>query len=189
MGTDLAMCPKMRTLARSFRTTSNCVCQLAGNSLSGSPCWSRCPTRHRCEAGINVPSRRRPPRVLTASAPPHASALLAASAALCRSRRLNRSPMRWNTTKKMGTKKTARMVEAIMPPNTAVPRARCPAAPAPSAISSGTTPRMKANEVITIGRKRSAGRPHGGLGDTRAAIDECRGRIPRSGWRSCWPKR
>ncbi len=40
-----------------------------------------------------------------------------------RSRRLNRSPMLWKTTKKMGTKKTARMVEAIMPPNTAVPSA------------------------------------------------------------------
>ena len=41
-----------------------------------------------------------------------------------------------------------------MPPNTAVPSARWPAAPAPVAITSGTTPRMNANDVIKIGRNR-----------------------------------
>ena len=42
-----------------------------------------------------------------------------------------------------------------MPPNTAVPSERRISAPAPSAITSGTTPKMKANEVIRIGRSRS----------------------------------
>ncbi len=41
-----------------------------------------------------------------------------------------------------------------MPPKTAVPRAWRLAAPAPVATIMGTTPRMKANEVIRIGRKR-----------------------------------
>ena len=43
---------------------------------------------------------------------------------------------------------------AIMPPNTAVPTARWVAAPAPEAITSGTSPRMKANDVIMTARKR-----------------------------------
>ena len=41
-----------------------------------------------------------------------------------------------------------------MPPNTTVPIARWLAAPGPDAINSGTTPTMKAIEVITMGRKR-----------------------------------
>lgn len=45
---------------------------------------------------------------------------------------------------------------AIMPPNTAVPTARCVAAPAPPAITSGIRPQMKAKEVIITARKRSA---------------------------------
>ena len=42
-----------------------------------------------------------------------------------------------------------------MPPNTAMPIERRAAAPAPVARTSGNTPRMKANEVMTIGRNRS----------------------------------
>jgi len=46
-------------------------------------------------------------------------------------------------------------VTPSMPANTAVPSVRRISAPAPSEITSGTTPRMKANDVITIGRSRS----------------------------------
>ena len=46
-------------------------------------------------------------------------------------------------------------VTPTMPLNTAVPSARRISAPAPVAMTSGTTPRMKANEVIRIGRSRS----------------------------------
>ena len=42
-----------------------------------------------------------------------------------------------------------------MPPNTVVPIDWRLAAPAPVAIISGTTPRMKAKAVIRIGRSRS----------------------------------
>ncbi len=42
-----------------------------------------------------------------------------------------------------------------MPLKTAVPSVRRISAPAPSASTSGTTPKMKANEVIMIGRSRS----------------------------------
>jgi len=41
-----------------------------------------------------------------------------------------------------------------MPPMTPVPMARWLALAAPLALKSGHTPRMKANEVIKIGRKR-----------------------------------
>ena len=41
-----------------------------------------------------------------------------------------------------------------MPPKTTVPRARWLADPAPKATRRGTTPRMKANEVMTMGRNR-----------------------------------
>ena len=46
-------------------------------------------------------------------------------------------------------------VTPSMPANTASPSARRISAPAPSAITSGTTPKMNANEVIRIGRSRS----------------------------------
>ncbi len=45
-------------------------------------------------------------------------------------------------------------VEAIMPPNTTVPIDCWLAAPAPSAVTSGSTPRMKAKEVMRMGRNR-----------------------------------
>ena len=43
----------------------------------------------------------------------------------------------------------------IMPENTAVPSAWRSSAPAPTAHTSGTTPKMKASDVIRIGRSRS----------------------------------
>ena len=41
-----------------------------------------------------------------------------------------------------------------MPPITPVPMAFCAAAPAPLAVASGTTPRMKVSAVIRIGLRR-----------------------------------
>ena len=45
-------------------------------------------------------------------------------------------------------------VEASMPLKTVIPMERRAAAPAPVANTRGSTPRMKAIDVITIGRKR-----------------------------------
>src|SRR5262249_25033559 len=59
------------------------------------------------------------------------------------------------TTKKAGTNKTAMHVDASIPLATAIPRERRALAPAPRAKTSGNTPRMKVNEVIAIGRKRT----------------------------------
>src|SRR6185369_12285016 len=69
----------------------------------------------------------------------------------CRSLPLKK---RRTTTKKTGTISTARLVAVIMPPITPVPIARWLAEPAPVATASGSTPRMKAIEVMMIGRKR-----------------------------------
>jgi hypothetical protein len=49
---------------------------------------------------------------------------------------------RCTTTKNVGTNSTARQVEAIMPENTVMPIDLRALAPAPVAITSGTTPRM-----------------------------------------------
>ena len=49
---------------------------------------------------------------------------------------------------------TPRNVATSMPQKTAVPMTFCAPAPAPLASMSGTTPRMKANAVIRMGRKR-----------------------------------
>src|SRR4029453_1175494 len=65
-----------------------------------------------------------------------------------------RSLMPSSATKNTGTNGMASSVEAIIPPNTTVPMACWLAAPAPVATISGTTPRIKANEVITMGRNR-----------------------------------
>ena len=54
----------------------------------------------------------------------------------------------------MGTKNTDSSVPISMPHSTEVPMARWLAELAPEARYSGTTPRMKANEVIRMGRKR-----------------------------------
>ncbi|MBA7658413.1 hypothetical protein ES703_66364 [subsurface metagenome] len=62
---------------------------------------------------------------------------------------------RWMTTKNVGTNSTARQVEAIMPENTVMPIDLRALAPAPVASTSGSTPRMKANDVIRIGRNRA----------------------------------
>ncbi|MNV27528.1 hypothetical protein D3C71_1186820 [compost metagenome] len=57
------------------------------------------------------------------------------------------------TTKNTGTNTTA-SVAVIIPPITPVPMACWLAELAPVAIASGTTPRMNAREVMTIGRNR-----------------------------------
>ena len=57
--------------------------------------------------------------------------------------------------KKKGTKKMARKVAASIPPMTPVPTEWRAPAPAPVENASGSTPRMKASEVMRIGRKRS----------------------------------
>ena len=54
-----------------------------------------------------------------------------------------------------GMMKMAMQVAANMPPMTAPPMTCRDRAPAPLAMASGTQPRMKANEVIRIGRRRS----------------------------------
>ena len=51
-------------------------------------------------------------------------------------------------------KKMERKVEAIMPPATEVPTELRAPAPAPVATARGRTPRMKANEVMRMGRRR-----------------------------------
>ena len=58
-------------------------------------------------------------------------------------------------TNSIGIRKMASSVAASMPLITTVPRMRRDAAPDPSAIQSGTQPRMNANDVIRIGRSRS----------------------------------
>src|SRR5271165_3925448 len=59
-----------------------------------------------------------------------------------------------STVKKEGTKSTARRVDAIMPVKTLMPSDLRAFADAPVARTSGNTPRMKAKEVMRIGRKR-----------------------------------
>src|SRR5436190_3382273 len=70
-------------------------------------------------------------------------------------RALRHSSKPCTTTKNEGTNSTARQVEAIMPVNTVMPMEMRALAPAPLASTSGSTPRIKANEVITMGRKRA----------------------------------
>src|SRR5262249_54963128 len=65
------------------------------------------------------------------------------------------SSKRRTTTKNDGTNSTARQVEASMPLNTAMPIDLRELAPAPVASTSGNTPRMKAKEVMRMGRKRA----------------------------------
>ena len=56
--------------------------------------------------------------------------------------------------KKKGTNNGATRVATSIPPMTLVPMAWRLAAPAPVLTARGTQPRMKASEVITMGRKR-----------------------------------
>ena len=65
------------------------------------------------------------------------------------------SPNPWMTKKNTGVRKTPNRVTPIMPLNTAVPSERRISDPAPVARTSGTTPRMKAKDVIVMGRSRS----------------------------------
>src|SRR6266571_3264540 len=51
-------------------------------------------------------------------------------------------------------RKLAMSVSVSIPPITAVPSMRRPAAPAPDAAHNGTQPKMNANEVIKSGRRR-----------------------------------
>ena len=51
-------------------------------------------------------------------------------------------------------KNRLRTVETIMPPNTVVPTEFRLAAPAPVANTNGSTPRINANDVIRMGRRR-----------------------------------
>jgi hypothetical protein len=57
--------------------------------------------------------------------------------------------------KNSGTKRITRNVAAIIPPITPVPIECRLAEPAPVEIASGTTPRMKASDVMIIGRNRN----------------------------------
>jgi len=52
-------------------------------------------------------------------------------------------------------RKMAMRVAAVIPPMTVVPMTCREIPPAPLAMASGTQPRMKAKEVIRIGRSRS----------------------------------
>lgn len=52
-------------------------------------------------------------------------------------------------TKNVGTNKTARQVDAIMPEKTVIPIDFRALAPAPVARTSGSTPRMNAKDVRT----------------------------------------
>ena len=56
------------------------------------------------------------------------------------------------TTKKAGTKSTAMQVDASIPLKTVMPIDLRLEAPAPVASTRGSTPRMNANDVITIGK-------------------------------------
>jgi hypothetical protein len=62
---------------------------------------------------------------------------------------------RSTNTNSAGMKKMPSSVAALMPEITAVPSTRRACAPAPAADHSGTQPRMNANDVIKIGRRRS----------------------------------
>jgi hypothetical protein len=62
---------------------------------------------------------------------------------------------RITATNDTGAKTIASAVAPTVPPTTAVPIAMRFAAPAPAAMASGSVPRAKAIEVITIGRSRS----------------------------------
>src|ERR1700733_6088133 len=66
------------------------------------------------------------------------------------------APDHFSTIKKMpGMKKIPIALAASIPPITAVPIIWRATEPAPLAVHSGTQPRIKANEVIRIGRSRN----------------------------------
>src|SRR5208282_5852189 len=57
--------------------------------------------------------------------------------------------------KRAGTRRMSTLLASSMPPITVVPMIWRATEPAPEAVHSGTQPRMKANEVIITGRRRS----------------------------------
>ena len=59
------------------------------------------------------------------------------------------------TTYSIGIKNSPTVDAMAIPAKTAMPMLTRAAAPAPLAITSGTTPRMNAKAVIMMGRKRS----------------------------------
>ena len=65
-----------------------------------------------------------------------------------------RAESHWMTKKKTGVRNRPKTVTPSMPLKTAVPNARRISAPAPLATTKGTTPKMKASEVIKMGRSR-----------------------------------
>src|SRR5216684_5336853 len=68
----------------------------------------------------------------------------------------SRAPLaRSKSTNSIGMTKIAIAVPASMPEMTPVPRIRLETAPAPEATQSANRPKMKANEVMSTGRKRS----------------------------------
>jgi hypothetical protein len=94
---------------------------------------------------------------------------------------------RCTTTKNVGTNSTARQVEAIIPENTVMPidlRALA-LAPAPLATTSGTTPRMKANDVIGIGRNRARAASGIPLRPCRANSICCAPEVEPHAWTDC----
>ena len=70
-----------------------------------------------------------------------------------------------------------RNVEASMPPATVVPTELRAAAPAPVAYASGSTPRMKAIEVIRIGRSRMRAGFDRGVDDRQALLAQLLGEL------------
>ncbi len=89
-----------------------------------------------------------------------------------------------------GTNSSASEVAASIPPMTPVPmECRLNSTPRPRRSSSGTAPRMKASEVITIGRSRGLRGLDGGVGVRRALPRASAPRTRRSGWRSSPPAR
>src|SRR5215813_1943436 len=83
----------------------------------------------------------------TAGGPPSAGAR-------CASRNFLRRPILSKNVKLPGMMNTPMKVATNIPKNTLVPITFCAPAPAPLAFISGTTPRIKANAVMRIGRKR-----------------------------------
>src|SRR5208283_2095862 len=72
----------------------------------------------------------------------------------CAAGAFSRSVSDFTITYSTGMKNRFSAVETIMPPKTVVPTEWRLCAPAPLANTSGSTPRMKANEVIRMGRRR-----------------------------------
>ena len=73
-----------------------------------------------------------------------------------------------------------------MPPKTVVPTEWRPAWPAPEASTSGSTPRMKANEVIRMGRRRMRAASTAASTMDSPRSPELLGELDDQDARSCW---